>query len=64
MSGLHFTQEVDGWRWHRIAANGGLATNSAHAFASLLDCLNDATKTGYALSPTTGTWTAQRLPGV
>jgi hypothetical protein len=50
MNGWHFTHELDGWRWHRVSSYAGTLPISSRAFGSLLECLNDATKSGYSLA--------------
>ena len=54
MDGWHFTRLPDGWQWHRISSSVGVATINSRAFESLLECLNDATKNGYALTAPSG----------
>jgi hypothetical protein len=49
MNGWHFTRELDGWRWHRVNSCPGVPTITSGAFGSLLECLNDATRSGYSL---------------
>jgi hypothetical protein len=45
-----FTREVTGWRWHRIAENVGVENTSSRAFASFLECIDDAGRNGYRVA--------------
>jgi hypothetical protein len=57
MDGWHFTHGPHGWEWHRTAGGGNLKS-SARAFASLLECLNDAKTHGYSLILASGACTS------
>ena len=48
MIGWHFARATDGWEWFRITDAGQLGASSARIFASVLECLDDATKNGYS----------------
>ena len=58
MDGWHFTRGPEGWEWHRTARCGELKS-STRAFASLLECLNDAKTHGYSLIVAGDKW----MPG-
>ena len=54
MLGWQFARVAEGWEWYRLSRAGELNIRSARAFASLLECLADATKNGYSVSVPVG----------
>ena len=50
MNGWQFARAPQGWEWHRLGENGQPRMNRSRAFASLLECLEDATRHGYSVS--------------
>ena len=42
-----FTRSPEGWQWHRAGSTLVESRRSSRAFATLLDCINDAAEHGY-----------------
>ena len=50
MNGWQFARVVEGWQWQRLDDHGELSVKSMRVFPTLLECLEDAARSGYSLS--------------
>ncbi len=46
-----YQDKTNGWRWRRMASNGGIVDSSKESYADKTDCITNARENGLTSAP-------------